>query len=153
MFFLEVGYKIKKKRRGGMSMRKKMKLFIAMVSVEMCIRDRYLLEAGQSYWAIFWNNRTVWGNIPLLRIFLPMPKDMTDCFRSVSYTHLDVYKRQRHNHTQKPRKRVPGGHHSVVKSFLSHAEAIKSALSFTEFRISVALTCEGFVLSNPSVNL
>lgn len=33
MFFLEVGYKIKKKRRGGMSMRKKMKLFIAMVSV------------------------------------------------------------------------------------------------------------------------
>lgn len=29
----------------------------------------------------FLNNQTVWGNIFLLRIFLPMPKDMTDCSR------------------------------------------------------------------------
>ena len=47
MFFLEVGYKIKKKRRGGMSMRKKMKLFIAMVSVGVLLGTIPVMAAEQ----------------------------------------------------------------------------------------------------------
>ena len=47
MFFLEAGCKIKEKRRGGMGMRKKMKLFIAMVSVGALLGTMPVMAAEQ----------------------------------------------------------------------------------------------------------